>query len=217
MATDEEATRIAVRAWERLWRPTDLGRMRPALDALLAAYSDPRRHYHNLRHIVDCQREFEPMREACERPDAVAAALLYHDVVYDPARGDNEERSAEVAAEALRGAGRPPGWIHTVRELILATRHTAPPATPDAAVVVDIDLSILGQPPDRFDEYERAIRLEYAHVPDAAFAAGRAKVLRQFLDRATVYATDHFRSRYEQPARRNLQFSLARLGAEGAG
>jgi predicted metal-dependent HD superfamily phosphohydrolase len=217
MAIGEEAMQPVRRAWEFLWESSDPARTRAAFDELVRAYCEPRRHYHNLRHVAECLREFEPIRLTCRQPDAVAAALLYHDVVYDPTRDDNEERSADVAADVMRAAGRPELWIEAVRGLILATRHAERPLTHDAAIVVDIDLSILGQPPGRFDEYERAIRLEYAHVPDAAFAAGRGQVLRRFLDRPSIYTTAEFRSRYEQPAGRNLRRSLARLTAEGAG
>jgi predicted metal-dependent HD superfamily phosphohydrolase len=80
---------------------------------------------------------------------------------------------------------------------------------------VDIDLSILGGPPDEFDAYERAIRHEYAHVPGEAFASGRARILRGFLARGWIYATELFRERYETAARENLRRSLARLESSG--
>jgi predicted metal-dependent HD superfamily phosphohydrolase len=91
------------------------------------------------------------------------------------------------------------------------TRHVVSPASNDGRYVVDIDLSILGEAAERFDAYERAIRLEYAHVPDDAFRPGRATILRQFLDRPRIYGTDFFRDRYEATARANLARSLAAL------
>ena len=48
-------------------------------------------------------------------------------------------------------------------------------------------------------------------MPDDAFRAGRARILRGFLARPSVYSTPHFRNRYEQPARANLLRSLERL------
>ena len=62
-----------------------------------------------------------------------------------------------------------------------------------------------------FDTYERAIRLEYAHVPDDAFRAGRSKILRHFLARPRLYHLPWFADRYAAPARSNLQRSLAAL------
>ena len=81
----------------------------------------------------------------------------------------------------------------------------------DAQLLVDIGLSILRQPRDRFACYEDAIRQEYGWVPDAAFRDGRSAVLRKFLARECLYFTPKFRHRYEESARANLQWSLDRL------
>jgi predicted metal-dependent HD superfamily phosphohydrolase len=182
----------------------------PSLGPMLEmVYRSPDRHYHNLQHIHDCLREFEPIRGECEDAEAVELAIWFHDFIYDPTRHDNEARSAEAAARELSALGAPADLIRRVEHLILATRHTAEPTDTDAKVLVDIDLSILGRPIDDFDRYEAAIRGEYAHVPDEAFAQGRAAVLRRFLDRPTIYTTRRFRERYEAVARKNLIRSLA--------
>ena len=51
-------------------------------------------------------------------------------------------------------------------------------------------------------------------MPDAAFAAGRAAVLRRFLGRPTTYATQFFQQRYERPARENLERAIGRWGIQ---
>lgn len=132
------------------------------------------------------------------------------DCVYDPTRGDNEERSADAASAELAALGRDGPFIGRVRELILATKHSARPETGDAGIVADIDLSILGKAPDVFDAYDRAIRREYGHVDGDAFAAGRARVLRNFLARPAIYSTTLFLERYERAARENLARAVAR-------
>ena len=81
---------------------------------------------------------------------------------YDSHRSDNEDASARLAAAALAQLGVPGQTVHDVTELILATRHRAVPSDPDSALLVDIDLAILGQAADVFDAYEEAIRVEYA-------------------------------------------------------
>lgn len=95
--------------------------------------------------------------------------------------------------------------------MILVTKHSEAPQSGAEKVLVDIDLSILGQPEAVFDEYERNIRKEYEMVPDDQFRAGRAKVLESFLDRPTIYSTECFQQRYEERARANLVRSLAKL------
>jgi predicted metal-dependent HD superfamily phosphohydrolase len=95
----------------------------------------------------------------------------------------------------------------------MATRHTAVPGGTDAGILVDIDLSILGAAPERFDQYERQVREEYAWVPDFLFRRERKAILKEFLARPRIFSTTHFRDRYEQQARSNIERSLERLDA----
>ena len=76
--------------------------------------------------------------------------------------------------------------------------------------MVDADLWILGSEPDRFKEFESQIRLEYEHVPDAAFRAGRARVLEGFLSRESIYHTNGF-AELQTQALENLQWALDQL------
>lgn len=197
--------------WAALCAGAGVTRYELAFQLIELAYTAPGRHYHNARHVADCLAKLEAVRPMFADALAASAALLFHDYVYDPARHDNEEASADEAGMALHAIGWPAPRVETVRGLILATRHAAPPATPDAALVADIDLSILGAAPDEFARYEAAIRREYAHVPDDAYRAGRASVLHGFLARPRIYATDHFAARCESAARQNLGRSLSLL------
>jgi predicted metal-dependent HD superfamily phosphohydrolase len=98
-----------------------------------------------------------------------------------------------------------------VRELVLATKHNAVPEEEDAKLLVDVDLSILAAPEQRFAEYERQVRQEYGWVPEDAFRQGRARILASLLNRASIYSTAWFASRLEQQARKNLSRSLKEL------
>ena len=60
------------------------------------------------------------------------------------------------------------------------------------------------------DAYDRAIRAEYAHVPDGAYRAGRSGVLRGFLSRERLFLTPEFAA-LDAPARLNLRRALERL------
>ena len=198
--------------WERLWRLATNQPPPPESFAQLAArYAEPQRHYHGQRHLADCLAEFDAIRTRVARPVAVELALWFHDAVYDPRAPDNEERSAQLAVDWLLAAGAEAALTERVRQLVLATKKHDVAGDEDAPWLLDVDLSILGQVPERFWEYERQIREEYAWVPQPAFAAGRAGILRGFLARPHIYQTDGFRERLEGPARRNLQASIRRL------
>ena len=98
-----------------------------------------------------------------------------------------------------------------VRAHVLATRHDDAPPPGDSALVVDIDLSILGREPAVFDAFDRAIRKEYAWVPGFLYRQKRRQLLQHLLDRPVLYATPALRDRFEAPARANLERALGRL------
>jgi predicted metal-dependent HD superfamily phosphohydrolase len=178
---------------------------------LVEAYSQPDRRYHNVGHIEHCLAEFDGAAGLAESPDEVEFAIWLHDVVYDSKAADNEEKSALLASEILVGGGGTEAKCDRVRDLIFATRHNEPPLTQDARLLVDIDLSILGQPPDVYDIYERNIREEYSWVPVAAYLAGRSDILRNFLNRPRLYFTERFEAMYGLQAKDNLRRAISAL------
>lgn len=198
--------------WLALWQRLGArGNASAIYQDLVARYSEPHRTYHTLQHIEHCLDEFEQARHLAKNPNAVELALWYHDAIYDTEAKDNEERSAALAVEMVRKASLPDNLGQAVANLIMATKHTAVPIDPDVQLLVDIDLSILGQAEERFDEYERQIREEYGRIPEDAFVAGRSVILKLFLDRSNIYATRFFRQKYRKQARRNVTRSLAQL------
>ncbi len=198
--------------WSAAWRDLALPAPPPAvLDTVLRAWAEPHRRYHTLQHLAECLALFARERALADRPGEVGLALWFHDAVYDTSRHDNEAASAAWAASVMREAGAGDEVVMRVQSLILATCHDGVPATADARLLVDIDLAILGAAPERFDEYERQIRAEYAFVPAARFRAKRGEILRGFLDRSALYATTALASRLEAPARANLARAIAGL------
>jgi len=204
---------LALPSWQRLWGELGARQVNGGLmNQLVAAYSEPQRHYHTLQHLRECLAHVDAAATLARRPAEVELALWFHDAVYEPRRADNEERSADWARASVRAAGCEEAAAQRVHALVLATRtHEAPADDPDTRLLLDIDLAILGAAPERFAQYERQIRAEYAHVPEADFRAGRARILAGLLARERLYATDPFRDALEQRARANLQQALAQL------
>lgn len=196
--------------WEETWALAGLPARREPFDRLCARYAEPHRGYHDLRHIAACLELAAETRALQRAPAQVELALWYHDAVYDPRRGDNEERSAELARDELRAQGLPEAPVEAVHALVLATKHPSHPEDPDARLLVDIDLSILGADPERFDAYEEGVRKEYAWVPGFLFRRNRGKFLRELLAADRLFLTDPFHARFERRARDNLARSLAR-------
>jgi predicted metal-dependent HD superfamily phosphohydrolase len=186
----------------------------PNLDTykhLLIAYSEPHRHYHTTDHIIACLRQLDGALDLAIFPAEVEVALWFHDAIYSPAASENESRSAEWAAQFLSSAGVSREACQRVHQHIMATRHEAQPADSDSALVVDIDLSILGQDPSTYAEFEKDVCEEYRWVPWLLYRRKRREILQSFLDRKYIYATPHFRNRYEQAARSNLRSAIGEL------
>lgn len=198
--------------WGRVWRSVNpTGDPEPVYRELVSRYSEPHRHYHNLRHIAECLSEFDAARDLAREPVAVELAIWFHGVVYDTHAGDNEDRSAEVAKQRIEEGGGKTELSKSVAALVRATKAHDPSLHPDAPLLVDVDLSILGQSKERFEEYEMQIRREYEWVPEATFAEKRAEILERFLGRQRIYSTELFFSKYESRARANLLDSVRKL------
>ncbi|MBI3368802.1 MAG: N-methyl-D-aspartate receptor NMDAR2C subunit [Burkholderiales bacterium] len=205
-------------AWSSLGRPAPAG-----LQAeLMTAWSEPHRHYHDQRHLRECLALWARWRAYSPRAGEVALALWFHDAIYDPqapVAGSNELNSAAWAARSLVRAGADSDTAQRVHDLVMATQHgftqeTAPAARSsslDAQLLVDIDLSILGSPAERFERYDQDVRKEYAWVPGFRYQEARAQVLQSFLDRPRLYHGEHAVALLEAQARINLAAALSRL------
>ena len=201
--------------WLALFPPfgADAAAAQAAFAALVAAYAEPHRAYHTLAHIAAVLDTLDTLRgEAADWP-ALQLAAWFHDVVYDPRREDNEAQSAAVATRTLGGLGLPPALVDHVAALIRQTQtHIPDPGDPDAPLLLDADLAVLGAAPAAYAAYAAAIRQEYAWVPEDRYRAGRAAVLRRFLQRPRIYHSAPLFSALEAAARRNLAAEIVRLG-----
>lgn len=197
----------------RAWRGVGARPAPPALlGELLAAWDSPGRVYHGTPHLLDGLRRLDPLRSTMARPNEVELGWWFHDALLAPGASDNEARSAAWAAQALHDAGAPTEAIVRIEAMILATRHRAEPPSPDAAVLVDVDLAVLAGDPADYDAYAEGVRAEYGFLSDAMWAAGRGAFLEELLGKPRIFHTDTFRDALEATARANLRRELARLG-----
>jgi predicted metal-dependent HD superfamily phosphohydrolase len=149
-------------------------------------------------------------------PLAVRCAILFHDAIYEPRAADNEARSAVLAKEMLCGVVPDDTLARIIRLIEATAKHAIPTGladdeAADMALFLDMDLSILGAPSAAFDNYEAGVRHEYREIPEQAFRAGRAQILKSFLARDSLYFSDWGRVRFEELARANLRRSIAVL------
>lgn len=200
--------------WIRMWAAIGAkGDPRPPYQDLKRRYAEPQRKYHTWKHIADGLEELRLVEHLAQYPDEVRIAYYFHDAIYDTRVKDSEnvDKSAELAVAVMREAQLPVARIDRVEDLILITQHTDFPLGIDAAIMVDIDFSILGKPDAEFNIYERNIRLEYLHVDEEVFKTTRADILGRFLLRPQIFITPYFFEKYENQAIVNLSRSLKNL------
>jgi predicted metal-dependent HD superfamily phosphohydrolase len=201
-------------AWAEL--AGDSATSRTEWAALVEAWSEPHRRYHDLAHLAAVLGIVGELAAEAADPDAVRLAAWYHDAVYDPRRDDNEQQSAARARAGLRGLVDGARVAEVERLVLLTAGHDPQPGDTDGAVLCDADLAVLASPPEAYAGYASAVREEYGHLPDEVFAAGRAAVLEQLLALPTLFRLPAVAEQWTPRARANLAAELSLLRARGA-
>jgi predicted metal-dependent HD superfamily phosphohydrolase len=205
---------VGFEAWASLAGDSPTSRTEWA--AVVAAWSEPHRRYHDLAHLAAVLGLVGALAEAADDPDAVRLAAWYHDIAYDPERTDNEEVSAGRARAGLRGLV-PDERIDEVERLVLLTAgHDPEPDDANGAVLCDADLAVLAGPPDAYATYASAVREEYGHLSDGEFTAGRIAVLEHLLALPALYRTPEAARQWADRAAANMTAELTLLRRRAA-
>lgn len=178
-------------------------------------YQEPHRYYHNLEHIQALLNYFNKLSEQLICPDAVLLACFYHDAIYQTKgkiQSSNEQQSADFFVAEL-AKYLPQDLVKKVVRLIISTQNhkLIDKSDMDEAYFLDMDLAILGQNPNIYQQYCRHIQQEYAHILPVLYRIGRKKVLKRFLTRERLYFTELFFQQYEQQARQNISHEIKNL------
>ncbi|MCZ2803980.1 metal-dependent phosphohydrolase [Modestobacter sp. VKM Ac-2983] len=184
--------------------------------ALVGAWSEPHRSYHDLAHLAAVLGLVDELAGHAADPVAVRLAAWYHDVAYDPQRSDNEEVSAARARIGLLGLVDDATVTEVERLVLLTAGHDPEPEDANGAVLCDADLAVLASPPAAYAGYASAVRAEYGHLSDADFTAGRIAVLEQLLALPELFRVPVAAERWTAPARANLTAELTLLRARSS-
>ncbi|GFN98562.1 hypothetical protein PoB_002506800 [Plakobranchus ocellatus] len=170
-------------------------------------YGEEWRFYHTLSHIQHMLQLFHQWKEMISDPSAVALAIFFHDIVYDPQASDNEIQSIRLFGKFALDAHLAHSVVSKVSQMIKSTiTHSVEGKSDDLdlCLFLDFDLAVLGQEKDQYKMYAKQIRQEYIHVKDEDFKHGRGKVLRSLLNSPSLYASEAFSQEYEEQARANI-------------
>ena len=225
-------------------------------DKLVNLHSDAERSYHTLCHLEEMfgfvdllliPNDYEANNSDSSdtiTPDfltfdayeaIIALSVFFHDAIYNPKSGTNEEDSAELFDQFVKEVFgdpevslSPPAkeWsgFKAVKQFIIATKsHSLDGATniedeeiPFLQIFLDADMAVLGKSSEAYENYASLIRQEYAHVPHNVYCEKRAEILQSFIgsvggNAKTVYLNAHMREALEERAIANLKREIAIL------
>jgi predicted metal-dependent HD superfamily phosphohydrolase len=181
-------------------------------EEVVKKYSARGRYYHSVSHIRFMASTWEIFEKKLKSPKGIFMAVIYHDIVYNPKRHDNEEKSLKYfvlnVLPHLKKFSKHDTL--TVSAGIMATKHNDEvksfwTGNKDVQYLLDFDLHILGTPhKSEYDWYREGVRKEYKMYSDEDYKKGRKAVLELFLKRKKIYLTEDF-LKTEKIARKNLK------------
>ncbi len=205
---------VTFEAWTELAGDSPTSRTEWA--AVVGAWSEPHRRYHDLAHLAAVLGIVDQLADAADDAAAVRLAAWYHDVAYDPQRDDNEEVSAARARIGLLGLVDDATLVEVERLVLLTAGHDPAPGDANGAVLCDADLAVLASPPEAYVAYASAVREEYGHLSDEVFTAGRTAVLEHLLALPELYRLPDVAAELTGRARANMTAELGLLRARAA-
>ena len=217
----------------KYWVPAIADTHKPgAFERLDAGYSEKKtRAYHAWGHIGDLLKKLEGFSELASRPDLIAIAIFWHDVIYKTQNPDgslrpDRENVLESAELFRRYTLLPEMEADAVYSMIMATgnhmtarpeREFYPGFGNDYDLFLDLDLSALGAPWVKFSRDTGKIRFEYGWVPENAFCRGRAAILKKFVQEGVkLFRRAETASKWGASAKANLMRSISELEARAA-
>jgi predicted metal-dependent HD superfamily phosphohydrolase len=171
---------------------------------LLSHYSNPNRHYHNLKHVYTLIRLIESNKAHILNYHALLFAAFYHDVVYDVTLKNNEALSAELAYKRLRQLNVDDSIITLTVKIINQTASHLKTNNFDIDLFLDFDRRILSAGEEEYQEYAEGVRKEYGIFSDNIYRSVRSKFLQQYLSAPEIYYTAINKSK-EKDAVKNLE------------
>ena len=135
-------------------------------------YREPHRFYHTIDHLDDIYEQL--YLKGLGDNDVLLLATIFHDIIYDPRSGTNEEDSAQYFVEVFSGSQ---SVKDEVVEIILDTK-THHPKSELSNIFSQADLNILNQPFEKLLKYEHQIFKEFQFVDYSIYKEKRIEVLK---------------------------------------
>lgn len=173
---------------------------------LIARWSEPHRHYHDLRHLAETVAALDLLHPASRLEEI---ALWFHDAVHTSSPGADERHSATLAAGLLPAAGiNDEDTAQVVRLILVTIDHRPAHGDLPGARVSDADLAILAAGPARYRASVADLRAEAPHQDESDWRAARRANLTAFAAQAPLFHSGLGNTWWETRARANLAAEL---------
>ncbi len=149
-------------------------------------WTEPHRKYHTQSHLDDLLRQIEAKSDLQDHEkNLLFVAALFHDIIYDPKRHDNEERSAQLLEQNSSNTPE----IQHIAQIIHDTKDHSP-SDPLSRLFSEMDMAIVTRPLPDLLEWEKGIRFEYSHYSNLAYKFGRLRFIQAMRKRYPANSTN---------------------------
>lgn len=196
--------------WSETFEKAHFKDLKQCFSIVTEHYNKPNRHYHTLRHVEDLIKQIGQLSLSTDDHAILVNVALFHDVIYVAGRKDNELKSAEFANNWFSKLN-----LRTIESQVICDiiRSTSTHQSSDflTQLFLDIDLSILGENEENYQEYIVQIRKEHIQIPNYLYKIGRKRFLKGMLSKEFIFSTSEYYRDFEKLARRNLTNELNAL------
>jgi pantetheine-phosphate adenylyltransferase len=147
---------------------------------LLSIWNESHRHYHNQDHLLSLLNKINEEKPNISQKEyeKLIITSLFHDIIYDPMRNDNEEKSAQFFIDSCSDKNN--NDVLHIKQMILDTKNHE---TDDklSKMFCEMDMSVVKGDFEELLEWEKGIYSEYKSY-GPLYKEGRLKFLESLMD-----------------------------------
>lgn len=159
----------------------DKWKIRIDYNTLLSMWNESQRFWHDQSHLLDLFSQINENRNLYSQKEyeKLLICSIFHDIVFDPTRNDNEERSSEFFLNCCEDKNSD---ILDINKMILDTKnHKSSNRLSNA--FNEYDMSICERDFDSLVDWENKIYEEFKFHGKEAYKKGRVEFLESILDK----------------------------------
>lgn len=152
-------------------------------NTILSMWNESHRSYHSQTHLVDLIDDINQMRSTLTETEYEKLILcaLFHDIIYDPSKFDNEEKSAQFFLDCCSDKNNPD--ILEIKQMILDTKnHQSDNKL--SSIFNQLDMKVVESDLEDLKMWEKGIKEEFVPVFGIDnYKKGRLQFLNSLLDK----------------------------------